>query len=66
MFLKEVSTHSRFRVAAGAIVELARQIVGPRTLLVSHIDANNLTVLGVLNAGRLHLTEGVYALEETY
>lgn len=64
--LKEVSTLSRFREAAGAIVELARQMVGPRTFLVSHIDANSLSILRVLNAGRLNFTEGVYALEETY
>lgn len=64
--LKEVSTLSRFHEATEAVMELARQIVGPRTFLVSHIDTNNLSILRVFNAGTLHITEGVYALDDTY
>jgi hypothetical protein len=47
-------------------MELAHQIVGPRTFLVSHIDTKDLSILRVFNAGTLHVTEGVYALEDTY
>jgi hypothetical protein len=64
--LKEVSKLSRFHEAAGAVMELAHQIVGPRTFLVSHIDTKDLSILRVFNAGTLHVTEGVYALEDTY
>lgn len=66
MSLMEVSTLSRFHEATGAVIELARQIVGQRTFLVSHIDANNLYILRAFNAGTLNVTEGVYALEDMY
>lgn len=64
--LKEISTRSRFHEAAGAIMQLARQIVGERTFFVSHIDADNLSILRVLNAGELVLTECETALEDAY
>lgn len=64
--LKEISTRSRFHEAAGAIMGLARQILGERSFFVSFIDGDSFSILRVLNTGDVLVTECEAALEDSY
>lgn len=64
--LKDIGTSSRFHEATGAIMELARQIIGDRTFFVSYIDDERFSILRVVNAGDLQIVECEVPLTGTY
>lgn len=65
--LKNIGDSSRFNDAAAAILQLARQVIGARTFLVTYADDEHLLVLKALNEGGSAMAEGAsLALSEGY
>jgi hypothetical protein len=56
--LKDIVESSRFNDAAAAILQLARQVVGARTFLITCADDQHLLVLKALSEGGIAIAEG--------
>ncbi len=64
--LKQIATQSRFQEASSAIIELAHQIVGPRTFFVSYIDATSMSILNVVDRAGLNVKASIHRVQDSY